>query len=139
MVVPPRGPRGIVRRLINAAMGKKADAPPATRPGAKAQGSSGAGSLNPKPLGEGTRVELMMWCRGASLVVLLLSFLGAICYASSRVRFVEDVLPQISGAIRPVRRDPASRTLGRPRAHVPNKPFDLSSKPYKPQTLNPLP
>jgi len=31
-------------------------------------------------------------------VVFIVAFLAAIFYASSRVRFVEDVLPQISGA-----------------------------------------
>jgi hypothetical protein len=66
-------------------MGKKTDAPPVRM---------GAG------VKEDTRVGWMLWCRGVTLVVLLVSFLAAIFYASSRVRFVEDVLPQISGASR---------------------------------------
>ena len=50
-------------------------------------------------VGAHEKVPFMMYCRGVSLVVLLVSFLCAIFYASSRVRFVEDVLPQISGAL----------------------------------------
>ena len=67
-------------------MGKKTDSPPV-----RLGGKMGVGK-------EDNRVGWMLWCRGVTLVVLLVSFLAAIFYASSRVRFVEDVLPQISGA-----------------------------------------
>ena len=83
--LPPGSYNNARERVACSAMGKKTDAPPVRM---------GAG------VKEDTRVGWMLWCRGVTLVVLLVSFLAAIFYASSRVRFVEDVLPQISGASR---------------------------------------
>jgi hypothetical protein len=38
-----------------------------------------------------------MWCRGISLVVLVVGTGVGVLYASAKMRFVEDVLPKISG------------------------------------------
>ena len=69
-------------------MGRKTDASPVRLGGKSGVGTSAAEA----------RVSWGLWCRGGLLVALLLSFLVAIFYATSRVRFVEDVLPRISGA-----------------------------------------
>ena len=42
-------------------------------------------------------VSTAMWCRGISLVILILGFVVGVLYASAKMRFVEDVLPKISG------------------------------------------
>lgn len=42
-------------------------------------------------------VSTALWCRGISLVLLLLSLVVGVLYASAKMRFVEDVLPKISG------------------------------------------
>ena len=95
----------IVGGKASRAMGKKTDSPPV-----RLGGKLGVGGK------EGdTRVGWLLWCRGVTLVVLLVSFLAAIFYASSRVRFVEDVLPQISGT---------RRLSCTPRAH-PDDPITL--------------
>ena len=38
------------------------------------------------------------WCRIISVVILFVGFLVAVIYASAKLRFVEDVIPRISGA-----------------------------------------
>jgi hypothetical protein len=43
-------------------------------------------------------VRYALWARGAALVVVVLASVGGLLYASSKLRFVEDVLPRISGA-----------------------------------------
>ena len=47
---------------------------------------------------EQSRVRYALWARGAALVVVVLASVGGLLYASSKLRFVEDVLPRISGA-----------------------------------------
>ena len=42
-------------------------------------------------------VSTALWCRGISLVILILGFVVGVLYASAKMRFVEDVLPKISG------------------------------------------
>ena len=63
--------------------------------------------------GESLQWAFSNWCRIISVVILFVGFLGAVIYASAKLRFVEDVLPRISGAsscqcVRP--RTPTSRT-----------------------------
>ena len=88
-----RNPSPLLPRLCAREMGKKTDAPPVRLTSMKPKSMMGSGGGK-----EDNRVGWMLWCRGVTLVILLVSFLAAIFYASSRVRFVEDVLPQISGA-----------------------------------------
>ena len=65
-------------------------------------------------------VSTAMWCRGISLVILILGFVVGVLYASAKMRFVEDVLPKISGTRL---RGPAnvSRALPR-RSRAPSAP-----------------
>lgn len=52
---------------------------------------------------EESKISAAMWARVVVLSVVVLGFVGGIFYASSKMRFVEDILPKISGAsARPV-------------------------------------
>ena len=86
--------------------------------------------------GESLQWAFSNWCRIISVVILFVGFLGAVIYASAKLRFVEDVLPRISGASScqcvpprtPTSRTGASlpaistRTLPRPETHEPPHP-----------------
>ena len=75
-------------------------------------------------------VSTAMWCRGISLVILILGFVVGVLYASAKMRFVEDVLPKISGTLpgfrsRALARAPASLPRSR-RAPAPKRPAFFS-------------
>ena len=47
---------------------------------------------------EESKISAAMWARVVVLSVVVLGFVGGVFYASSKMRFVEDILPKISGA-----------------------------------------
>ena len=96
--------------------------------------------------GESLQWAFSNWCRIISVVILFVGFLGAVIYASAKLRFVEDVLPRISGASScqcvpprtPTSRTGASlpaistRTLPRPATHEPPSLPPPPSRPADP-------
>jgi hypothetical protein len=77
------------------------------RSGARCQphsvGPGRAGDAAEAPVRVRSRSESLQWafsnwCRIISVVILFVGFLVAVIYASAKLRFVEDVLPRISGA-----------------------------------------
>ena len=87
---------------------------------------------------EESKISAAMWARVVVLSVVVLGFVGGIFYASSKMRFVEDILPKISGAsarpVVPPRRAPARAPPAR-RAPPP-RPLNDSSFP-RPRRTDP--
>ena len=80
------------------------------RGGASARESAEA-PVRVRTRSEESKISAAMWARVVVLSVVVLGFVGGIFYASSKMRFVEDILPKISGAsarpVVPPRRAPA--------------------------------
>ena len=69
---------------------------------------------------EESKISAAMWARVVVLSVVVLGFVGGVFYASSKMRFVEDILPKISGAsARPVAPPRPPPRAPRPRASAP--------------------
>ena len=83
---------------------------------------------------EESKISAAMWARVVVLSVVVLGFVGGVFYASSKMRFVEDILPKISGAsARPVAPPSNRPTLTRA---PPPRPLNDSSSP-RPRRTDP--
>ena len=79
-----------------------------------------AAGARPRAHEGGGKISAAMWARVVVLSVVVLGFVGGVFYASSKMRFVEDILPKISGAsARPVAPPRPPPRAPRPRASAP--------------------
>ena len=124
VLLPSRGfSRGLTRerRSRCAECSAMASREPQRRSGAgPVSRDAAAAPVRARTTTEQRSVSTAMWCRGISLVILILGFVVGVLYASAKMRFVEDVLPKISGTRL---RGPAnvSRALPR-RSRAPSAP-----------------
>lgn len=90
---------------------RRAKAYPGLRRGSSVRGAMSTAQRRPGRAGDAAEAPVRVrsrseslqwafsnWCRIISVVILFVGFLVAVIYASAKLRFVEDVLPRISGA-----------------------------------------